>query len=99
MFFESRMEIVIDWNIFESEQEFYDSFLPQVSAPEWHGQNLDALGDSVVTGDVNGIEPPYTILSTNESSISESLKEFQAKVLAIFVEAKDAGRDIHVVKV
>ncbi len=59
------MEIIIDWAKVKSEDDFYNIFLPQVKAPEWHGRNLDALTDSVVTGDVNSIEPSYTIHNVN----------------------------------
>ncbi len=92
------MEIFKNWKELKPEKEFYASFLPQVSAPVWHGRNLDALGDSIVTGDVNGIEPPYTIRSINELDVTKSLEEFKIKVLAVFKEATEAGRDINVIK-
>lgn len=64
----------------------------------WHGRNLNALGDSIVTGDVNGIEPPYTIVNKNINSCSSnSLKEFQLKVFEIFNEAKQEDREITVI--
>ena len=91
------MNISIDWSKIETENGFYDEFLPQVSAPEWHGRNLDALADSIVTGDVNGIEPPFTIRNINTGSVNESLSEFQLKVLGIFNEAVAAKREIKVV--
>lgn len=91
------MEIIINWKDIESEDRFFEVFLPQVSAPEWHGRNLNALGDSIVTGDVNGIEPPYTIINKNINSASGSLKEFQEKVFEVFQEAIDEKREIKVV--
>ena len=91
------IEITINWKDIESEDRFFEVFLPQVSAPEWHGRNLNALGDSIVTGGVNGIEPPYTILNKNTNSVSDSLKEFQDKVFEIFQEAINGKREIKVV--
>jgi len=91
------MEIIINWKDIESEDRFFEVFLPQVSAPEWHGRNLNALDDSIVTGDVNGIEPPYTIINKNINSVSGSLKEFQEKVFEVFQEAIDEKREIKVV--
>ena len=44
------MEIEINWEVINSEESFYDIFLSQVKAPEWHGLNLDALADSIITG-------------------------------------------------
>ncbi|MCP4340527.1 MAG: hypothetical protein GY799_16975 [Desulfobulbaceae bacterium] len=91
------MEIVVDWNQVQSEEKFYDNFLHQIEAPEWHGRNLNALRDSIVTGDINRIEPPYTIQSNNESSTPENLKIFQTKVLGIFQDAIKEGREIRVI--
>ena len=40
---------------------FYNALLPSVGAPTWHGQNLNALVDSMIWGGINALEPPYTI--------------------------------------
>lgn len=91
------MEILVNWKEIDTEEMFYDQFLPQVSAPEWHGRNLDALADSIVTGDVNGIEPPYTIKNINTTKSPETIKEFQNKVLIVFNEAAMEPRAIKVI--
>jgi len=91
------MEIIIDWEKLENEEEFYNSFLSQVEAPEWHGHNLDALNDSVVTGQVNGIEPPYCIKNINSSASRKSIVEFQRKVFSIFTDAAIEPRGIEVI--
>lgn len=91
------MEILIDWKSIHSENDFYDTFLPQVAAPEWHGRNLDALNDSVVSGGVNKIEPPYTIRNLNTGDVDKELVAFQLKVLAIFNEALSEGRGVAVI--
>ena len=96
-FRESSVLIIIDWNKIHAEADFYDTFLPQVSAPEWHGRNLDALADSVITGDINQIEPPYTIHNINTGNASKSVSEFQLKVLGIFNEAVASHRPITIV--
>ena len=90
------MEIVIDWAMLKDEEEFYNSLLPQLSAPEWHGRNLDALADSIITGSINDVEPPYTITSLNEASVVVGMKGFQVLVLEILREAEQSGREIHV---
>ena len=91
------MEIVVDWKQIETEEDFYDMFLPQVKAPEWHGRNLDALTDSVVTGDINSIEPPYIIRNINTASAPESIIEFQLKVLTTFNEGVVENRGFKIV--
>ena len=91
------MEILVDWKKIEKEEDFYNMFLPQVKAPAWHGRNLDALADSVITGDINSIEPPYTIHSLNVNNVPEHMAEFQRKVLSIFSEGASEGRGIKIV--
>ncbi|BBM04000.1 barstar family protein [Microbulbifer sp. GL-2] len=91
------MEITVDWKQIESEDDFYNIFLSQVKAPDWHGRNLDALIDSIVTGDINSIEPPYTIHNLNTGFAPRHITEFQLKVLAIFNEGVVENRGIKVV--
>lgn len=90
------MEIIIDWQTVKTLEDFYSVFLPQVKAPDWHGHNLNALSDSIITGDINGVEPPYLIKSINSSKISEKLKEFQREFFEILSEAEEEGREISV---
>lgn len=91
------MEIDVDWKRIETEDDFYDTLLHQVKAPEWHGRNIDALTDSVATGDINLIEPPYTIHSINTNDAPEHFSEFQLKELAIFNESVVENRGVKVV--
>lgn len=91
------MEIIVDWKQIETEGDFYDIFLPQVKAPEWHGRNLDALTDSLVTGAINSIEPPYTIHSINTGFAPKKISGFQLKVLTTFNEGVAENRGIKVV--
>lgn len=90
------MEILLDWKTISSPEEFYSLFLPQVDAPEWHGRNLNALNDSMVTGDINGLNPPYRITNVNVSNAPESISEFQRSVLDIFMNSaiEYAGSEI-----
>ena len=81
------MVILIDWKNISTPEEFYLLFLPQVDAPEWHGHNLNALNDSLVTGDINGLNPPYKITNINISKIPESVSDFQRAVLEIFTDS------------
>ena len=91
------MDIRIDWKEIDSQEEFYDLFFRQVKAPGWHGRNLDALADSLITGQINEIEPPYTIINLNTSGVREHMVEFQREVLSIFSEASIERCEIKVV--
>ena len=94
-----RVKILIDWAKIESIAAFYDSFLRQVKAPTWHGRNLDALRDSLIGGDINEIEPPYAIISTNEASTEGELQAFQLRVKSILGEAAASKRGIQFVSI
>ena len=84
---ENEMKIVIDWEQVDSEEKFFDVFLPQIEAPDWHGRNLDALNDSLVSGGINGVEPPFCIVNNNTGSSSEEMANFQRTVFSIFADA------------
>lgn len=78
----------------QSKQDFYDELLPQIGAPDWHGRNLDAVADSLVTGQINTVEPPFVI---EVQRLDESAKFARAlvQVLAeIAEEASESGRRI-----
>jgi len=47
------LEIIVNWVFIKSEKSFYEAFLSQVKAPDWHGHNLDALADSIISGGIN----------------------------------------------
>ena len=90
------MKITINWKEIDNEEKFYDVFLPQVKAPNWHGRNLAALNDSLVTGDINELEPPYSIININTSSAKEEITDFQREVLYIFSDAAMENKGIEV---
>lgn len=91
---ERPMKVLIDWSAIHSQESFYDCVLNQLAAPEWHGRNLNAFADSIVTGDINKIEPPYTIISENGNCVESELAWFYHEVIAIFHEAINEGREI-----
>jgi len=53
--------IRLDATSWRSIDDVFDALLPALKAPDWHGRNMDALIDSMGTGDVNGVEPPYVV--------------------------------------
>ena len=90
------MKIYIDWKKIDKVDEFYSQLLPQLEAPDWHGRNLDALSDSLVTGSINEIEPPFCIINLNVESLTEEFKGFFLAVNEIYKEATSGGRKIRV---
>ena len=81
------MELKIDWAAIKTIEEFYDYILPMLGAPGWHGRNLDALNDSVVTGGIYESGPPFNVKNINCSKSIESIREFQEAVISIFTSS------------
>lgn len=65
--------------------DFYDAILEAPGSPEWHGQNLNALTESMVWGEINAVEPPHTMRIISTANCPSALREeltLVAKTLA-----------------
>ncbi|MEQ9663324.1 MAG: barstar family protein [Parasphingopyxis sp.] len=76
--------------------DFYHELLTALEAPEWHGQNMDAVADSLVGGQVNGVEPPFTILLYQAADVPGFAARLIKQLEAIASEATASGRPISV---
>jgi hypothetical protein len=52
-----------------------DAVIKGLEGPSWHGRNYNALHDSMVTGSINGIEPPYEIIISGAASVSPEVDD------------------------
>lgn len=41
--------------------DLYETLLPALGAPDWHGESNAALIDSMIYGGINSVHPPYII--------------------------------------
>jgi len=89
--------ITFDWLEISSPEKFYELFFSLVGAPEWHGDNLNALYDSIVIGQINKLRPPFIIENINVSETHGEMKNFQKMVLDIFVDAAVENSDIETI--
>ncbi len=67
-------ELVLDASTWKTKDDVYDSFFRAVNAPAWHGRNLDALRDSIRTGQINEIEVPYRLVVRNNQTLGALAK-------------------------
>jgi RNAse (barnase) inhibitor barstar len=74
--------------------DIYKSLLSSLEAPAWHGRNLDALWDSIVGGNLNGINPPFLILVTGTHSLPEGCKTLLSRINELLSEANALGIDV-----
>jgi RNAse (barnase) inhibitor barstar len=86
--------IVIDAGDWNSEDDAFDGLLEVLGAPDWHGRNWDALNDSIVTGDINRVEPPFHLHLTGDRPLPEALREWVQDLAALIAEARAQGREI-----
>jgi RNAse (barnase) inhibitor barstar len=90
-------EILISAAGWKTAEDFYAAFLAGVGAPEWHGHNLDALWDSIVTGSINRIEPPYRVRITGVGKLPEECRQIVDKFAALIREARAEGAEVEFV--
>lgn len=88
--------IVIDAGDWISASDFFDGLLEALQAPDWHGRNLDALRDSIITGDINRIEPPYHLHLTGDRELPEELWPCVQELTAMVAEARTCDREISI---
>ena len=80
--------ISLDADGWRSNEDFYSALLPKLGAPVWHGHNLDALRDSL-SGDINSVEPPFTVEIANARQLTPEMDGFLARVAAVFQDARE----------
>jgi RNAse (barnase) inhibitor barstar len=89
--------IELDASDWLREEHFYQTLLRELGAPGWHGHNLDAINDSIFTGDINKIEAPFHLKVAGVEHLSAGMKNFLAKVQCIFEEGRvETGRQAFV---
>jgi len=72
--------ITLDGSRWTDIPAFYEDLLSALEAPEWHGTGLDALFDSMIGGDINGVEPPYRIEIDRASDMPREVEAYVALV-------------------
>jgi RNAse (barnase) inhibitor barstar len=79
-------EIVLDGSNWRSVEDFYAALLPALGAPDWHGHNLDALGNSLRGGDLSQLNPPLAITIAGIYAMTPDVE----RVVRSFAELADA---------
>lgn len=52
--------------------DFYNALLRKLGAPDWHGQCVPALIDSIIAGNINQVELPLRVVVTGLDQASEA---------------------------
>lgn len=67
--------IELDASGWKTPLDFINALKLAIGAPEWHGTSVNAFVDSMVTGDINAIEPPYVVRIANAAGLPEDVLE------------------------
>lgn len=96
--------IELDGSRWASLDDLFDDLLPTLGAPGWHGRNHAALVDSIGTGSINAVEPPYMIRVVRAKHMAPPVLAFLREVrvdiahrIQESVADGDESRDAHIV--
>ena len=67
--------IDVDASQWTSRVDLYNAILPLLGAPDWHGKNMNALTESIVWGEINAVEPPYTLRIRGTANLPPGVTE------------------------
>jgi hypothetical protein len=91
-------EIVADVTGAKTRDDVYSALFRAWEAPDWHGQNFNALRDSLIVGDINRIEPPFRLKIVGVGSAGADalgmVSEFEDLINKIRPELSAEGRSI-----
>src|SRR5271169_4718699 len=93
--------IMLDGSQWKSYEDFYRALFAALGAPDWHGDNVNALVDSMIWGGINKLEPPYTVRVAGTKNLPKEVHdEVELARLALSEGRQDfrerKGRDIEV---
>ena len=90
-------KLVLDGADCKTKDDFYDTFFKAVGAPSWHGRNFNALRDSLVTGQINEVELPYTIYLSGFDKMPAEVCAIVKSFCSLIKECHSEGREVDVV--
>jgi len=76
---------------------FYTELLRALGAPSWHGHNMDALWDSLVGGDVIGVDQPLLMEINMTADMPAEVRHLAGRLAVLCLEARSTqGIDVTV---
>lgn len=87
-------ELTLDAGGWINADDVHDAIFTAIGAPSWHGRNLDALWDSIGTGEIKGVEVPYRLVIEKASSAGPDARRMIHHVSDIVEQLKAGGRAV-----
>lgn len=85
------MEIVLDGRDWRTEADLIEAVIAGVQGPPWHGRNFNALADSLITGSINRLEPPYDFIIRPPAQPTPEVADAIALFIDIITEGRSEG--------
>ena len=89
-------QLELDGTNWKTRDDFYDAFFKAVGAPSWHGRNFNALRDSIITGEINEVELPYTIQISGLKQMTPDVKKLVEDFCSLIKEFRSQGHEVDV---
>jgi len=86
--------IELDGKAWRFPEDFYIAYLAAVGAPEWHGQNLDAIWDSPAGGDINQRNPPFRVRIVGVEQMGPKARHTLERFEQLIDQARSGGLDV-----
>ena len=87
-------ELQLDGSNWKTTDDFYKAFFRVVGAPDWHGRNFNALRDSIITGQINKIELPFTIRVSGLDKMPPQYKKLVEDFCSLIKEIRAVGHEV-----
>jgi hypothetical protein len=68
-----------DW---KTSGDFISALKSAIGAPDWHGSSVNAFVDSMGTGGINAVEPPYVVRVVNTRNLRADVLDLVTAVSA-----------------
>ena len=75
----------------KNSDDVYESLFTVLGSPAWHGKNFSALNDSIVTGNINTIEVPYTLSIRSMKSANSEVRRFVSDLVDFISQREEEG--------
>lgn len=91
--------IELDASGWNTSNDFVSALKIAIGAPDWHGSSVNAFVDSMGTGGINAVEPPYVVRVVNARHLGQDVIELIAAISSAvekrrLYEATRTGEDL-----
>jgi RNAse (barnase) inhibitor barstar len=81
----------LDASRWRTGEDVYVALLAALGAPAWHGQNLDALNDSLTAGDLNAVNAPLRVVVAGLPAAGPEAQATADRIAGLFAELAREG--------